>query len=147
MVIFCSSEILEAGVIEVLVPSVMTFRHWDCLIRHFPDELSLDRIQTRNALHFNNDPYPAPNVCGPFVIFPASHPGSAQSARRERGTPERFSASISGSAQSFSVGNLLFHSLIHSRARYVTSGGGRASRAMRSRIAANKFRVTATSAS
>ncbi len=48
--------------------------------RHFPDELSLDPIQTRNALRSNNDPYPTPNVCGPFVIFPASHLGSAQSA-------------------------------------------------------------------
>ena len=85
------------------------------IIRHFPDELSHDPMQTRNALHPNNDPYPTPNVCGPFVIFPASHPGSAQSARRERGTPERFPASILGSAQTFSVGNLLFHSLTHFR--------------------------------
>ena len=81
------------------------------LSRHFPYGLSRETLQARNGSHFNIAPPPC-RAHGKFLpvfrlrIRPKTRPGCQ---------PERFPASISGSAQTFSVGNLVFHSLIRSR--------------------------------
>jgi hypothetical protein len=140
-----TAETIRKPVVRCLVPSQATRTACSRSNRHFPYGLSRETLPARNASYFNIAP-PLCRTCGNFLpgfrlrTRPKSRPGSQ---------PERFPASISGSAQTFSVGVPRFSPLepLKSHAPSMINGGGSASRAMRSRIAANKFRVTATSAS